>query len=221
MPGRIAVAKYRRQVAAPEAERDFFKKPAEFRKMQVRLGDRFTIHGASFVRPPIQPIPLHRGLRDKDTFTWRGHEFLCLDTRGSSPGGMSYLLKRNDRWLAFSGNVMLDGAKMHTWFDTEWDYGFAAGIKALRKSVALLTAYPLDGLLPSHGPVVTRLKEQLGDFGNKLELLEKLYVRGYGVEGASVAYQDKVSKPTLVPDVAQVSPHLFKFRRKNLGPTSA
>ena len=138
--------------------------------------------------------------------------------RGSSPGGMSYLLKHNDRWLAFSGDVMLDGAKMHTWFDTEWDYGFAAGIQALRKSAALLAKYPLDCLLPSHGPVVTHPKKQLGDFGKKLDRLEKLYVRGYGVEEASVAYQDKVSKSTVVPYVVQVSPHLFKFKRKSFWP---
>ena len=205
-------------MAAPEVERDLFENPAEFRKMNVRLEDRFTIHGASYVRPPIQPIPLHRTLRSRETFTWHGREFLCLDTRGNSPGGMSYLLKQNDRWLAFSGDVMLDGAKMHTWFDTEWDYGFAAGIRALRKSAALLAKYPLDCLLPSHGPVVTHPKEQLGDFGKKLDCLEKLYVRGYGVEEASVAYQDKVSKPTVVPDVVQVSPHLFKFKRKSFWP---
>jgi hypothetical protein len=50
---------------------------------------------------------------------------------------MTYLLTLGGRKLAFSGDLMLEGAKMHTWFDTEWDYGFAAGIKALRQSVAL------------------------------------------------------------------------------------
>ena len=48
---------------------------------------------------------------------------------------MSYLLREDGRTIAFTGDVMLDGAKLHTWFDTEWDYGFAAGIQALRKSV--------------------------------------------------------------------------------------
>ena len=96
--------------------------------MKVRLEDRFTIHGSSYVRPPIQPISIDRGLHDKETFAWHGRQFLCLDTRGSSPGGMSYLLQESGRWPAFSGDVMLDGAKMYTWFDTEWDYGFAAGI---------------------------------------------------------------------------------------------
>lgn len=206
------------QVAAPEAERDLFAKPSEFRKMKVRLEDRFTIHGSSYVRPPIQPIPLDRAFKTNDTFTWHGREFLCLDTRGNSPGGMSYLLKQDNGWLAFSGDLMLDGANMHTWHDTEWDYGFAAGIQALRKSAAILADYPLQRLLPSHGPVVTRPQEQLSEYGKKLERLERLYVRGYGVEGASVAYQDKVSKPTVVTNIWQVSPHLFKFKRPYFWP---
>src|SRR6185503_15132329 len=38
------------------------------------------------------------------------------------------------------------------------------------------------------------------------------------VEAASAAYQDKVSKPTVVPNVSQVSPHLFKFKRPKFWP---
>ena len=153
-----------------------------------------------------------------DVFAWRGHELRCLATPGNSPGGVSYLLRRDGDSLVFSGDVMLDGAKMHTWFDTEWDYGFAAGIQALRKSVDLLAGYNLKWLLPSHGPMISQPKAQLHAFAEKLKHLEKLYVRGYGVERASVAYQDKVSKPTPIPDVRQVSPHLFKLKRPNFWP---
>jgi glyoxylase-like metal-dependent hydrolase (beta-lactamase superfamily II) len=206
------------KIAGPEAERALFERPTDFRKMQVRLGDAYTIHGSSYVRPPIQPIPLDRAFRTNDTFAWRGREFRCLDTRGNSPGGMSYLLQQDGRWLAFSGDVMLDGAKMHTWFDTEWDYGFAAGIRALQQSVALLAARKPAWLLPSHGRVVRRPQAQLRGYEEKLRRLERLYVRGYGVEGASAAYQDKVSRPTVVSNVWQVSPHLFKFKRPNFWP---
>jgi glyoxylase-like metal-dependent hydrolase (beta-lactamase superfamily II) len=131
---------------------------------------------------------------------------------------MSYLLRQDGGLLVFSGDVMLDGAKMHTWFDMEWDYGFAAGIQALRKSVDLLAGYDIKWLLPSHGPVVSQTKAQLHAFAEKLKHLEKLYVRGYGVGATSVAYQDKVSRPTAIPDVWQVSPHLFKFKRPNFWP---
>ncbi|HOC00924.1 MAG TPA: MBL fold metallo-hydrolase, partial [Verrucomicrobiota bacterium] len=95
------------QVAAPEAERAFFERPLGFRKMQVNLGDAFTIHGSSYVRPPIQPIPLDRTFKTNDTLTWRGHEFVCLDTRGNSPGSMTYVLQHGGRTIAFSGDLML------------------------------------------------------------------------------------------------------------------
>lgn len=206
------------KVAAPEAERAFFERPLDFRKMQVNLGDAFTIHGSSYVRPPIHPIPLHRTFETNDTFTWRGHEFVCLDTRGNSPGSMTYLLKHGGRTLAFSGDVMLDGAKMHTWFDTEWDYGFAAGIASLRQSVARLGAQQPAWLLPSHGKAVPSPQAQLGRYAAKLVRLEQLYLRGYDPEGGSVAYQDRVSTPTVVSNVFQVSPHLFKFKRPNFWP---
>jgi glyoxylase-like metal-dependent hydrolase (beta-lactamase superfamily II) len=206
------------KLAGPAAEQDLFQNPTEFRKMKVNLGDRFTIHGSSYVRPPILPIPLDRSFSTNETFTWRGREFFCVDTRGASPGGMSYLLKQANGWLAFSGDVMLNGGKMHNWFDAEWDYGFAAGIQALQKSVSLLASYPLRALLPSHGQVVFQPKLQLADFGTKLEHLERIYVRGYDVEAGSVAYQDKVSVPTAVSNVWQISPHLFKFKRPNFWP---
>ena len=101
------------KVAAPAAERALFERPLDFRKMNVSLGDAFTIHGASFVRPSIHPIPLDRAFATNDTLVWRGREIVCLDTRGSSPGGMSYLLRENGRWVAFSGDVMLEIGRAH------------------------------------------------------------------------------------------------------------
>lgn len=206
------------KVAAPEVERDLFERPKDFRKMDVSLGDPFTMHGSSYVRPPIEPIPSDRSFKTNDTFNWRGHEFVCLDTRGNSPGSMTYLLRRGGQMLAFSGDTMLDGAKMHTWYDTEWDYGFAAGIRALKQSVTNLAERQPDWLLPSHGKPIRTPQSQLHKYAGKLEHLEKLYLRGYDPEHGSSAYQDKVSTPTVISNVWQVSPHLFKFKRTNFWP---
>jgi glyoxylase-like metal-dependent hydrolase (beta-lactamase superfamily II) len=204
--------------AAPEDERRLFEEPMHFRRMDVRLNDPFTIHGSSYVRPPIRPIRLDKTFATGESFLWKQHVFSCLATPGNSPAAMTYQVELNGRRLAFSGDVMLDGARMHTWFDTEWDYGFAAGIRALRKSVALLAGTEPEWLLPSHGPIVRDPLPQLAQYAEKLAHLEALYVRGYGVEAASNAYQDKVSKPTMIEDLAQVSPHLFKFKRTNFWP---
>jgi len=200
------------KLAAPDAERALFENPTSFRKMNVRLGDAFTVHGSSFVRPPVEAIKLDQTFGKMDTFTWRGREFRCLDTRGNSPGGMSYLLNDGGRWLAFSGDLMVDGAKMHTWFDTDWDYGFAAGIWAIANSAAQVAAYDPAWLLPAHGPPLPKAKTQLEEFQQKLFKLERLLVRGYPVTTFAGAVQDKTSTPTKVPNVWQVSPHIFKFR---------
>jgi glyoxylase-like metal-dependent hydrolase (beta-lactamase superfamily II) len=88
----------------------------------------------------------------------------------------------------------------------------------VRQSVARLSAQQPAWLLPSHGKVIRNPEKQLRRYAEKLERLQKLYLRGYDPESGSVAYQDKVSTPTVVSNVFQVSPHLFKFKRPNFWP---
>ncbi|MGO8675017.1 MAG: MBL fold metallo-hydrolase [Limisphaerales bacterium] len=200
------------RLAGPGAERALFEDPTSFRKMHPMLADAFTVHSASYVRPPVQPIPLDRVFSRMDTFDWRGHEFWCVETKGNSPGGMSYLLKVNGRWMAFSGDVMLDGARMHNYFDTEWDYSFASGIRALHNAAALVESFDPALLLPAHGPVIPTPKRQLQEFQKKLRRLDSLVVRGYDVMRFDTADQDRVSTPTSVPFVWRTTPHLYKFK---------
>ncbi len=206
------------QVAAPEAERALFEEPTKFRKVKPTLGDAHTVHGASYVRPPIEPIRLDRAFKDGDVFTWKGRQFRCLDTRGNSPGGMSYLREVGDRWVAFSGDVMLDGSRMHTWFDTEWDYGFAKGLYELIGSVSMLQSFRPAGLLPSHGEVIASPEVQLQEYQRKLRRLAGLYARGYAINTFGAADQDTVSTPTSIPHIWRVTEHLYKFKRRDFWP---
>ncbi len=209
------------KVACAESERAFFESPAEFRKMRPTLNDAHSVYGASYLRPPVEPVKVDRTFARMDDFTWRGREFVCLHTGGNSPGHMSYML-RDDRhgagWLAFSGDVMLDGAKMHTWFDTEWDYGFARGLYELGNSAGLLAGYDPALLLPAHGPVMRDGRAQLLAYVEKLKRLAELYVRGYDIQRFAACDQDTVSRPTAVPHIWQVTPHLFKFRGPDYWP---
>jgi glyoxylase-like metal-dependent hydrolase (beta-lactamase superfamily II) len=45
------------RLAAPEAERAFFERPTEFRKLDVRLDDPFTVYGASAPWRPTRSLP--------------------------------------------------------------------------------------------------------------------------------------------------------------------
>jgi len=206
------------KVAAPAEERALFERPTDFRKMFPTLGDAHTVYGASYARPPLAAIPIDRAFTKMDDFTWRGREFWCVDTRGNSPGSMSYILKKPEGWLAFTGDLMLDGATLHNWFDSEWDYGFAKGIYALHNSAHLVESFDPALMLPSHGPTITRPAKQLAAFQAKLRELAKHYIRGYELFTFAGASQDRVSKPTNVPYVWQVTKHLYKFKGPDFWP---
>ena len=102
---------------------------------------------------------------------------------------------------------------MHTWFDSEWDYGFAKGLDTLITSVDRLVSEKPDILLPSHGPTVTDPTIQLADYAQKLRELQKRYVRGYPVFSLKDQQRDPLSRPTIVHEIFQVMPHLYKFNR--------
>ena len=206
------------KVAVPEVEKALFETPMNFRKMAPALSDTFTVHGASYVRPGITPIKADKTFAKMDDFTWQGIELWCIETAGNSPGSLSYITKKEGEWIAFTGDVMLQGSKLHTWFDTEWDYGFSKGIYALYNSLGQLEGYPLKKMLPSHGPIIENPLPQLQALRNTLREFNKLYLRGWEVSTFAGADQDRVSQPTTVPHVWQVTKHLFKFRGPEFWP---
>jgi glyoxylase-like metal-dependent hydrolase (beta-lactamase superfamily II) len=200
------------QLAAPAAERAFFEQPSAFRRLDPRLEDPFSVYGASYLRPPVEAVAIDRAVAKMDTFTWRGHELTCFETRGDSPGSMSYLIDLEGRRLAFSGDVMLAGGRMHTWFDAEWDYGYGAGLRALHDSAGLLADCRPHRLLPAHGPAIADPVPLLRAYQARLRRLEALLVRGYDVLTFPAAGQDRVSQTSEVPHLWRISPHLYKLK---------
>ena len=210
------IAKVDRQstrIAAPHAERDLFENPLSFRKWFPTLGDKHSVYGASYVRPSREPIPLDRRLRSEEPFQWDGLQIECLDTPGNSPGSMTFLLSIDTKQVAFSGGLMHQGSKMVTWFDSEWDYGFAKGIDVLLESTEKLLERErgLDLLLPAQGPAVEQPSEELAAYRDKLTRFRAKYIRGYPVFGMPNEARDPISTPTQVAGLSQVTPHLFKL----------
>jgi glyoxylase-like metal-dependent hydrolase (beta-lactamase superfamily II) len=120
--------------------------------------------------------------------------------------------------LAFTGDLMLSGGRLHNWFDSEWDYGFAKAIYALHSSAALVERFEPRRLCPSHGDIVDQPVPELKRFREKLRVLEPHYLRGYPLWKWDGAEQDTVSRPTAVPHVWQITPHLFKFKGPDFWP---
>ena len=215
--GMNRVDRTKTKIAAPKSEQELFEKPTDFRKWYPKLSDRFSVYGASYVRPPQKPIQIDKPLEPGKLFSWHGIDFLCLDTPGHSPGSMTYVISQDQNKIAFTGDVIHDGAKMTTWFDSEWDYGFAKGVDTLIKSVERLADQKLDLLLPSQGRSIQNPPMQLKTYQKKLTAFRESYVRGYKVFESSEQDRDSFSKPTAVPLISQVTPHLYKLSHKTKG----
>ena len=199
------------QLAAPKDEQELLENPLQFRKWRPTLGDKFTVHGASYVRPSAVPIRVDRALAADEKFSWRRHELTCVSTPGHSPGGMSFVLRKEDRTCAFTGGLMHDGAQMTNWFDTEWDYGFAKGLDALIASVERMSGLKLEHAFPSQGPAIADAHAQFQRYHAKLSSFRPDYVRGYPVQNLTERKPDTFVKPTVIPQLVQVTPHLYKF----------
>lgn len=200
------------RVAAPASERQLFEKPVDFRKWRPALGDKHTVHGASYVRPPAAAIRIDKALEPGEVIRWRDHEISCVATPGHSPGGMSFVIRRGGKSCAFTGGLMHDGARMTNWYDTEWDYGFAKGLETLTESVGSLRGLGLSVLFPSQGPTVDGAARQLDDYHRKLKEFHPDYVRGYPVNSLTKrAKPDPILKSTPIPQIVSVTPRLYKF----------
>lgn len=198
-------------IAASADEKEILEGPLSFRKWHPRLGDKYSVHGASYVRPPAAPVKIDRTLANGEVFTWNGFDITCVGTPGHSPGGMSFVIKHDGHTLAFTGGVMHDGAKMTNWFDTEWDYGFAKGLDALTASMQKLTALGIEIAFPSQGPVIREATRQLEAYHQKLVDFRPDYVRGYPSESFGKRAAHPAMKPTKAHYIVQVTPHLYMF----------
>lgn len=195
------------KVAAPKEEQELFETPAVFRKWHPRLGDKFSVHGSSYVRPPAQPVKVDRWLANGDVIEWHGRTIRCVSTPGHSPGGMSYIWEDK----VFLGGVMHHASKMTNWFDTEWDYGFAKGLDTLMASVDRLIALKPVRAFSSQGPPIQNATQQLTDFKAKLANFRPDYIRGYPVNDLSKRGPHPATRPTKANYIVQVTPHLYMF----------
>jgi len=218
--GIAAVDRTTTKVAAGAIERELFEAPMAFRKWYPKLGDKYSVYGASFVRPPAKKILIDQEFQDNGSFSWQGLDLQCWLTPGHSPGSMTYVLPDRDQRFVFTGDIIHDGAKMVTWFDSEWDYGFAKGIDTLIASVERLVSEnkrePFSRILPSHGPPIYDAI-QLTTYRDRLNHFRSRYVRGYPVFDMPNEQRDTLSQPTSVPLLNRVTPHLYKLRDSSKG----
>lgn len=204
-------------VYVPAEERRLFESPRSFRHWFPSLGDEYSVYGASYVRPAARALVPADVLSDGQIIRWGRFEIRCVSTPGNSPGSISFLIASGGQRFAFTGDLIHDGARMVTWYDSEWDYGFGKGIDTLLNSVSRLQIARSDILLPAHGGVIRNASSQLTQYQRKLVDFRAAYVRGYPVFDSAPEDRDSLSVPTKVPLVSRVTPHVYKLSHQTQG----
>jgi len=114
---------------------------------------------------------------------------------------MTYLLKLGPQTLAFSGDVMLDDAKMHTCSIRSGTMDLPAD-QALRQSVANLARLAPDLLLPSHGRIVRQPHRKLTEYAENWQNSSAFYVAAMA-NGPTPLHSRQRLSPTVVSNVSR------------------
>jgi len=199
------------KVAVPAGELLLFSGVDEFWKRP----ERFSVVGAPYCRPLRERVPVDLTIKDGENFRWRGFDLQAFAGPGHSPAAMYYLCEVGRRTLAFCGDSALADAKLHTYYDSEWDYGYAEGLITLLRTLARLHAEHPDVLCPSHGGVSRKADRDLRLLRQRLRaFIYDLLLRHWDKD--TNPYDScAVSRRTPIAGVRQVSEHLFKLDRRN------
>ena len=105
--------------------------------------------------PPRVPMPFVRGdVGQAAEIQWAQTRICPIPTPGHTKGALTYLVNWRGRSLAFAGDAVHSGGKIHQPYHLEWDHWTPEGALAAWYGLQRLGQCRIDLLCPSHGPVV-------------------------------------------------------------------
>ncbi len=201
------------KIGVPSYERTLFSNPLTHWEHPEEL----SVHGAPFVRPLRQGVKVDRSFVDGDSFKWGKYHLSAYKRPGNSHGAMSFSTKIGGKNLVFCGDLIVSPSKLHNYYDSEWDYGYAEGFKTLLSSLRALQSDAPDILCPSHGRVITSPERELSTLIKRLErFVNRFLLRDWDLE-RNPGELDRISQPTEIPGIRRVTEHIFKGRGYGIG----
>ena len=107
--------------------------------------DRFSL---------LESVPVDGTVPSTGARRYGGVEVYALPTPGHTVGSVTYLVERDGRRLAFSGDLVHGDGKVWSLAATQWSYSGTEGLAATFFSCGVLAGREPDLLLPSHGEPV-------------------------------------------------------------------
>ncbi|MFB3902408.1 MAG: MBL fold metallo-hydrolase [Acidobacteriota bacterium] len=129
------------------AEESAFIKTAEQHWASKRVFVNYQ--GASRFNAVTSNGPVSREVSDGDVIDWGGDRVRVLRTPGHTPGSITYLLSRDGKTIAFTGDLYTASGKTLTYYDLDWGYGARTFPKPL-EAIAWLRAQTPLLVCPEH-----------------------------------------------------------------------
>ena len=190
------------RVAVPEYERHLFDE-AELFWQTRRTFDNYDDRNTFFTVG--QNIPVDRVLEDYETFSWRGFDFYVLPAKGHTFGSTCFIVEIDGQRLAFTGDLLAAGGKLHQLHAMEYTYGSMEGVLFTLQSIQALRGKNVDVCYPSHGAPITDVAADVDRLERRLMDCVKLG-RGMRVGG-----RDSILETEFLPDskFVPLSEHLL------------
>jgi glyoxylase-like metal-dependent hydrolase (beta-lactamase superfamily II) len=136
------------RIWAPPTERDLIAAADEHWQMRPLDNiydlreDRFTL---------LEDVPIDGVVAEYRTVRYGDVDVLTIPTPGHTPGSVSYLIDRDGRRLAFTGDLIAAPGKVWSLAATQWTYTGIEGLGATILSALDLLDQSPDLVLPAHG----------------------------------------------------------------------
>ncbi|HEX6499092.1 MAG TPA: MBL fold metallo-hydrolase [Micromonosporaceae bacterium] len=99
----------------------------------------------------LEPVPVDDVVPEYRTRTYAGTQVEVVPTPGHTTGSVTYLVERDGRRIAFTGDLIYAPGKVWSLAATQWSYTENEGPAMTVLSCLILMDRELDLLLPSHG----------------------------------------------------------------------
>ncbi|MFX0070950.1 MAG: MBL fold metallo-hydrolase [Candidatus Hermodarchaeota archaeon] len=194
------------KIAAPYKERKLFTSVEEYWKTRPYYNN-YYFKPTFFIS--TYNIPLDLTFKNGDVFDWNPYQFKVIRTDGHTSESLSYIIKSDNKILAFTGDLVHSGAKVITYYDLEYIYNDngEGGIQRSFKSFEKLLEFSPDILFPSHGEIIDKPKRDIKILKKKFERARIAFCSEYsGLDIDIPALQERAIKAI---DIRKEFPHIF------------
>lgn len=123
--GAASLAGMGARIAVPEAERALFENAETFWRDDSRRIHAYSYHPSRL--SALRSIPVARGLREYETFEWRGLAIVAMSAPGPTAGGMAFLVNIGGKLTAFTGELICGSGRLRDFHSLQGSRSFPGG----------------------------------------------------------------------------------------------